>query len=138
MNVLVDTSVWSLALRRKRPPDHPHVAELAELIKEGRATIIGAIRQEVLSGIRSRTDFDRLRGHLRAFPDLPVSTEDHERAAELLNACRARGIQGSNADVLLCAVAERYGMELLTTDEDFRRFAHVVPLVLRQPREIRG
>ncbi len=65
MKVLVDTSVWSLALRR-RSPAHPAATELRRLIVAGRAALIGAIRQEVLSGIRDPTAFDQLRDHLRA------------------------------------------------------------------------
>ena len=132
MNVLVDTSVWSMALRRKGGTDHPAVGALADLIRDGRAAIVGPIRQELLSGIRHRADFDRLRERLRDFPDLPVGTEDHERAAEHFNTCRAKGIQGSNTDFLLCAIAERYHVSILTTDVDFRAFARVLPIQLHR------
>ena len=58
MNILVDTSVWSLALRRKteslNATERFLVAELSELIREGRARLVGLVRQELLSGIFGR------------------------------------------------------------------------------------
>lgn len=98
-----------------------------------RAELLGVIRQELLSGIRDSTQFEKLRGRLRAFPDLPVTTADHERAAEFFNLCRAQGIQGSNTDFLICAVAERQQIPILTTDDDFGLFAKHLPIVLHSP-----
>lgn len=134
MNVLVDTGVWSQALRRRQIVESPSVLELRELIREGRAHVIGPVRQEVLSGIREKAQFDRLRAHLRELPDLPVRTADHERAAEFFNVCRSRGVQGSNTDFVICAVAERYGLAILTTDGDFPLFAPHLPIQLHAPR----
>ena len=107
MNVLVDTCVWSLALRRPQGASEPAAVELGELIGEGRALILGLIRQELLSGVRTQPQFDSLRRHLRAFPDLRIETADHEDAARLFNQCRAKGLQGSSIDFLICAVAAR-------------------------------
>jgi len=134
MKVLVDTSVWSLALRRKQVSEDPAALELRQLIRLGRAHLIGPIRQEVLSGIREKAQFDRLRDHLREFPDLPVQTADYERAAEFFNLCRARGVQGSNTDFVICAIAYRYGMAILATDSDFSLFAPHLPIQLHVPR----
>lgn len=134
MRVLVDTGVWSLALRRKQFSEDPAVPALRQLIHEGRAHLIGPIRQEVLSGIRERAQFERLRDHLRQFPDLPVETADHERAAEFFNVCRAHGIQGSNTDFMICAVAHRCGMPIFSTDGDFPLFVPHLPIQLHVPR----
>jgi predicted nucleic acid-binding protein len=134
VRVLVDTPVWSLALRRHSPAADSHVAEMTHLVQEGRVGIVGPIRQEILSGIRDRVAFDRLRDHLHAFPDEPLRTADYERAAEHFNACRAIGLQGSNTDFLLCAIAERCTMPILTTDADFARYAKVLPIRLHTPR----
>jgi predicted nucleic acid-binding protein len=134
MKVLVDTSVWSLALRRKAPTD-PAVDVLRRLITAGRAAIVGPIRQEILSGIREQAAFDRLRDHLASFLDEPIVTADYEQAAAFFNVCRQRGLQGSNTDFLLCAVSIRHRMPLLTTDDDFPRYAKVLPLDLH-PRHM--
>jgi len=130
VRVLVDTSVWSLALRRRAAVRDTAVETLRTLIDEGRVAIIGPIRQELLSGIRDAATFERLRHHLSAFPDEPLDTADFERAAEHFNMCRAQGIQGSNADFLICASAERRSLPVLTTDLDFRRYAGILPIVL--------
>ena len=129
MKVLVDTSVWSLALRR-RAPSHRAVDELRRLVAAGRAAIVGPIRQELLSGVREAAAFDQLRDRLASFPDEGLDTGDYERAARYFNACRAKGVQGSNTDFLLCAVSFGRRMPLLTTDDDFARYAKVIPLVL--------
>ena len=130
MKVLVDTSVWSLALRRQSRLQDPAVQELRSLVDEGRVAMIGPIRQELLSGIRTPESVERLRDHLRPFADEKLEEADYELAATHFNTCRAKGVQGSNTDFLICAVAERRKMPILTTDADFRRFADVLPVTL--------
>jgi predicted nucleic acid-binding protein len=134
VNVLVDTPVWSLALRRKKDQDSPFRGELQELIGEGRAVVIGPIRQELLSGVKVAEQFELLRERLRAFPDLPLTTADYEDAASFYDQCRSRGIQGSNTDFLLCAVSHSHGLSILTTDGDFGHYARVLPITLHAPR----
>lgn len=131
MKVLVDTPIWSLALRRKHRPENASVqAELASLIVDGRVAMIGPIRQELLSGIKERPHFDRLREHLRPFSDIEITSDDYEEAALFFNRCRAKGIQGSNTDFLICAVAARNDFSIFTTDDDFTHFAKVLPIAL--------
>ncbi|WP_449418134.1 PIN domain-containing protein [Phormidium nigroviride] len=123
MNVLVDSSVWSLALRRNTTNYAIAIVNiLRDLIADGRVVLLGAIRQEVLSGVRYKEQFSRLQEYLRAFPDLELATEDYELATEFFNTCRSNGVQGSNTDFLLCAVAHRRGYSIFTTDKDFENF----------------
>lgn len=129
MNVLVDTSVWSLALRRSVTV-HPMGRVLRNLIVDGRAAIIGPIRQELLSGIKLKQQFDALCTRLQAFPNIALESEDHEEAARFFNTCRSSGIQGSNTDFLICAVAVRREMPIFTTDKDFALFAERLPILL--------
>jgi predicted nucleic acid-binding protein len=134
VNVLVDTSVWSLALRRARRIDDAVPRELAELIQEGRVVLIGPVRQELLSGIKLKPQFDQLREHLRPFPNLELESADYEDAAAAYNRCRERGIQGSNTDFLICAVAIRRDLAIFTTDGDFKHFARALRFELHQVR----
>ncbi|HEY2411112.1 MAG TPA: PIN domain-containing protein [Pirellulaceae bacterium] len=106
--------------------------ELADLIAAERAAVIGPIRQELLSGIKSEEQFDLVRDRLRAFPDVRLTRGDYELAAGFFNHCRAAGVQGSNTDFLICAVANRRSMAVFTTDQDFTLFANVVPIVLHE------
>lgn len=134
MNVLVDTSVWSRALRRARRVDDAIARELAELIQEGRVVMIGPVRQEILSGIKAKSQFEQLREHMRAFPDLELDSSDYEEAAAAYNRCRERGIRGSSTDFLICAIATRRDLSIFTTDGDFRHFARVLRFDLHQVR----
>lgn len=134
MRILVDTSVWSLALRRPIPDAIPEVAELSELIRESRVHMIGPVRQELLSGIKNQVQYRKLRDHLRAFPDLELTGNDYEKAAEFHNICRGKGIQGSNIDFLICAIAAQRKIPIFTTDNDFSFFQQYLPVSLHSPR----
>lgn len=138
MNVLIDTSVWSRALRRKNEDLNANerllVSELSELIREGRARLIGLVRQELLSGIRATEQYEKLRVHLRSFPDELVDTSDYEEAAKVGNRCRAKGVVVSIVDILLCAVAIKRQWAIFTTDPDFSNYAKVLPLRIHTPR----
>jgi hypothetical protein len=134
MKVLVDTSVWSLALRRRSPEANGDVRELVELINEQRVVMIGPVRQELLSGIRDHAQYENLRDRLRAFPDLEMTTRDFERAAEFFTLCRGKGVQGTNADFLICAVAANHHLAILTADRDFLRFTEHLPIMLHSWR----
>jgi predicted nucleic acid-binding protein len=135
MRVLVDTSVWSEALRRRKKTEPDVVREFRSLILEHRVDIIGPIRQELLCGLREDSQFEKLEKHLAPFPDISLETADHVMAAKFFNTCRARGVQGSNTDFLICAVAVRRQLAVYTTDKDFPLFAKHLPIVLH---EIRG
>ena len=132
MNVLVDTSAWSLALRRKNESLNRNeriiVAELSELIQEGRARLVGLVRQELLSGIKTAEQYEKLKLYLRAFSDEVVDTSDYEEAAKAGNHCRAKGVVVSIVDILLCAIAIKRGWAIFTTDPDFSSYARVLPL----------
>ena len=132
MNLLVDTPVWSLALRRKHsdlsPREDRVTQALAEVIRDGRAQLVGVVRQELLSGIREEARFRKLRDYLRAFDDPPLETGDYEEAAHMHNRCRARGIAGSAIDFLICAIASRRNWQIFTTDQDFERYRRVLGL----------
>ncbi len=134
MKVLVDTSIWSLVLRREASKDHELAKELSELIKEVRVQIIGPIRQEILSGIKSQKQFGKLRLYLSEFPDLSLETVDYEKAAEFFNINRKNGIQGSNTDFLICSAAYHRDLEIFTADKDFEQFQEHIPIKLYIPR----
>jgi len=137
MNVLIDTTIWSLAFRKKSNTNiEIKIGKfLTELIQDGRVKIIGPIRQEVLSGIALPNDFHKLQKKLAAFEDLPITTEDYERAAEIFNLCRKKGIQGSHIDFLICAVAEHNHLSLFTLDKDFTFYKKHCRLMLFKNHE---
>jgi len=132
MNILVDTSIWSLAFRRKElsKDESKIIASLSELVKELRTVMIGPIRQEILSGISDIKIFEELQDKLSAFPDHLIETKDYETAARFYNKCRKNGIQGSHIDFLICAVASNNGFPVLTLDKDFLHYKKYLPINL--------
>ncbi len=135
--VLVDTPVWSLALRR-RTVDLSHsdrrlTQTLYELIQQHRVLLLGPTRQEVLSGIREETQFQRIRDYLRDFPNVNLESADYEEAAHISNQCRGAGIAGSLVDMLICAVSLRHNCEIFTTDQDFVQYKCVLHIRMLNP-----
>ena len=131
MSVVVDTSVWSLALRRQSPSHNVHTEKLRMLLKQGRPIVLpGVVLQEVLQGIRDPADFENVRQHLDVFPLLELSRDDYVAAAELRNSCHAQGVQASTIDFQIAAACVRNDCALLTADQDFEHIARVSTLQL--------
>jgi len=136
MQLLVDTSVWSIALRRKtrNAEEKSIVNELEDLINNLQVIMIGPVRQELLSGIADNKQFELLKTQLTVFEDLPISTEEYERAAFFYNTCRANGIQGSHVDFLICSVAANHKLPIFTVDRDFHSYAEYLPIIIHPGR----
>jgi predicted nucleic acid-binding protein len=132
MRILIDTPIWSKAFRRKKikSEDKNIVDSLKYLIDEFMEVIIGPIRQELLSGISDEVSFNDLKEKMKGFNDFPIETIDYESAAEYSNICRRNGIQGSNTDFLICAIAVRNNFEIFTMDDDFNHYKKYIPIRL--------
>jgi predicted nucleic acid-binding protein len=134
VSVLVDTPIWSVALRRRRADlsanDQQVVLTLQALAERGEVELIGLVRQEVLSGISDQNRFQDIRERLRVFPDTTLTSADFEEAASLSNRCRRSGIASSTADMLICAVALRNDWQIFSTDRDFVHYAKAIPIRL--------
>ncbi len=128
--VLVDTCIWSLALRRKTFENESVSIELTTLICSEQAKIIGPIRQEILSGYSNFEQYEKLRDKLTYFPNEEIKDVDFICAAEFSNSCRKKGIQGSHIDYLICAVAHRTNMKIYTNDKDFNFYSKHLPIEL--------
>lgn len=138
MKVLVDTDVWSEALRRKKGKKSIYVDEMIDLIQEGRVLIIGPIRMEILSGIRDQAIFDAFSERLAAFVDQDVPSEVYVLAARFFNLCRSKGIRGSNTDFLICACSAHWNTPILSKDKDYRLYQRYLPIELIEPRKRKG
>ena len=133
MKVLVDTSVWSLALRRPKnipiaPAQQATINALADLVRDGRAVLIGAIRQELLCGIKTQSQFEALRDSLMAFEDVTLPSSVYASAAQAFNTCRANGVQGSHTDFLICAAALHEQLPIFSLDGDFEMYQRWLPI----------
>ena len=131
MSLVVDTSVWSLALRRGSPSPDPQLVKLATALTQRQPIVLlGVILQEVLQGIRDESRFEALRSYLQAFPLLALDRADYVAAAQYWNLCKSNGVQVSTADIQIAAACIDHGCELLTCDQDFQHIAKHCPLRL--------
>lgn len=124
MSTFVDTSVWSLALRRDAPPPGPQVRWLERALGTGEAIYTtGLVLQELLQGFAGPTARDDIVDRLAALPLVIPDREDHVHAAELRNECRRNGVQIGAIDALLAQICIRHELRMLSTDADFERIA---------------
>lgn len=131
MRVLVDTSVWSLALRRGGPAEDPAVVRLQEFLDSGEDLFLSSlILQEILQAFRSEAMASRVASHLEPFPLLPAVAEISLAAASLYKLCKEKGLGASTIDCHIAASAIENGCQLLTTDRDFAQMTTVSPLRL--------
>ncbi len=131
MIVLVDTSVWSLSLRKDGPASHHAVKKLERLLLDSQnIVLIGIILQEILQGFKHDRTFIKITNYLDAFPLLPVSRNDFVAAAKLRRQAAAKGITLSTPDCQIAAAAINHRCHLLTTDKDFFPIADWAPLQL--------
>ena len=135
MKVIVDTDVWSEALRRTKGKKSIYVDELIDLIQEGRLEMIGPIRLEVLSGIRDQETFEAFSERLSAFDDRIIPSEVYVLAARFFNLCRSKGIQGPNTDFVICACSVHWSLPILSKDKDYRLYRKHLPIELIEPRK---
>lgn len=130
MKVLVDTNIWSMALRCKANVNNKDVDKLKALILSNQVVMIGPVRQELLSGIASEEGFYKLNVSLEVYDDFPILRHDYITAARFYNLCRRQGVQGSMTDFLICAVAVNNDMRIYTNDMDFHNFSKHLPIKL--------
>lgn len=131
MSLFVDTSVWSLALRRDGPPSSAEVHELVRAIEAGEELLTtGLVLQELLQGFSGPRNRAQILDRFAALPLLVPDRRDHIDAAELRNTCRRRGIQLGTIDALLAQLCLRHDLIMLTTDGDFSLIAEHCALKL--------
>ncbi len=131
--VVVDTSVFSLFLRRNQQLDDAYLALFHDFFEKDQIVLLGSVYQELLSGIRHQEQFDRLADILNGFDIVLATVADHQEAARFYNICRRNGVQGSAIDLLICAMANRRNHQILTLDADFALYAQYLPINLIQP-----
>ena len=131
MSLFVDTSVWSLALRRDQPAECPEVELLKQSLERGDLiATTGLILQELLQGFEGARAKEKILEDFTALPFIAPEIEDHVNAASLRNLCRRKGLQIGTIDALIARLCIRYNLELLTTDKDFKGIARCCPLRL--------
>jgi predicted nucleic acid-binding protein len=130
VKILVDTPIWSYALRSMNNAFQAEIDTLTSLIRDQRALIIGPIRQEILSGYSDLRKYLTVKEKLSYFTNTPIFDTDYELAAEFSNKCRIKGVQGSHIDFLICAVAKRMDVPIFTNDNDFANYQNLISIKL--------
>jgi predicted nucleic acid-binding protein len=131
--VVVDTSVFSLFLRRGQTLENEYLDLFLDLFERNQIVLLGIVYQELLSGIRHEEQFRRLADILEGFNIEYAGQDDHLEAATYYNLCRSKGVQGSNADFLICAMSAKRDHHILTLDADFDYYAEHLPIRLLKP-----
>ena len=134
MSLLVDTSVWSLALRRDAELNRLEVVALRNaLLGTDQVFSTGFVLQELLQGFSGPKARDSILERFTALAFIEPDRQDHIEAAEIRNACRRHGVQIGTIDALLIQLSRRNDLELLTTDNDFRSARHFIEFNLWVP-----
>ena len=124
MSLFVDTSVWSLALRRDQPAGSAEVGMLIQALEGGDALFTtGLVLQEILQGFAGPKSHGHIVERFSALPLIVPDRDDHIQAAELRNHCRRKGVQIGTIGALLAQLCIRHDLTMLTTDKDFTRVA---------------
>ena len=131
MSLFVDTSVWSLALRRDAPPEGSEVGRLREALAGGETVYTtGLVLQELLQGCRGPRAEALIVDRFEAIAMIVPSRGDHIAAARLRNQCRRQGIQIGTIDALLAQLSIGHKLAMLSTDRDFSHIADCTELRL--------
>ena len=121
MSLLVDTSVWSLALRRDAELHVLEVVALRDaLLGTDQVFSTGLVLQELLQGFAGPKARESILKRFTALAFIEPGRQDHVEAAEIRNACRRNGVQIGTIDALLIQLSRKHDLQLLTTDNDFR------------------
>lgn len=129
--ILVDTSVWSLALRRDTEAREPEVQALKDaLLGDDVVVTTGLVLQELLQGFSGPKAQTQIVQRFAALPLIQPDRDDHVAAAGIRNACRRAGIQIGTIDAVLAQLCIRHALSLLTTDRDFVHAAKHCPLAI--------
>ena len=132
--IFVDTSVWSLFLRRDGERQEAQVTRLRTALESGESIFTtGIVLQEILQGVGNPRSTDLILEHFSAIPCITPQRADHVDAATLRNSCRRSGWQIGTIDALIAQLCIRHGLLLLTTDQDFLRIKNISGLRVWQP-----
>jgi predicted nucleic acid-binding protein len=135
LNLFVDTSVWSLTLRRDAPESIPEVVALTRAVDVGDPIYTtGFVLQELLQGFAGPKARDLILDKLSALPSINPDRRDHVEAAGIFVTCRQAGVQIGTIDALIAQLCIRHSLTLLSSDADFARIAKHTSLQLWQGR----
>ncbi len=138
MTLLVDTSVWSLALRRDVEGDHVEVHKLKDALAGADVVVTtGLVLQELLQGFSGAKAGEQIVERFSSLALIQPDRDDHIAAAHLRNLCRRAGVQIGSIDALIAQLCVRHELVLLSTDKDFVHAAKHCKLKVWTPKAVK-
>ncbi len=115
--VLIDTSAWIFALKKSF---HPLVKERIEkILMESDVAINGMIELELLAGVKTEKEFERLKSRLDALYYIETDRSLWDYASKLAVQLKRKGVNVPYADILIAASAMQEKAILVHTDSHF-------------------
>lgn len=127
--ILLDTSVWIFALRKE---PRPFLKEKVDsLLKEDLIVITPLIQLELLGGVSTAKEFERLKRRLEALFNIEITKTHWAKAAHLAFQLRRKGLTVPYTDIILSAVAIVEKIVLGHADAHFDLIAKHTPLKVK-------
>ncbi len=124
--VLIDTSAWIFALRKEYVPEIKDRVD--QLLKENLVVITGIIKLEILTGTKSKSEYQRLKKRLTALDNIGTNENIWDTAFELAFNLRRKGLTIPHTDILIAACALYEDCILIHADNHFDLIAQHVGL----------
>ena len=123
---LIDTSVWLFALRKEFIPEIKD--RVASLLQEDHVFTTGIVNLELLSGTKSKSEYQRLKNRLDALENIRTDEVVWDLACDLGYKIRRKGLTIPHTDILIAAGALSEECILLHADNHFDLIAEHVNL----------
>jgi len=119
--ILVDTTIWIEFFRGKtKIADH-----LEMFLKENTAWTCGVVMFEVLQGIKSEGEKNKVLNVLAGLPYLEMTKELWQRVAELSKSLKKKGVNLPLSDIFISAIAIENDLPIYTLDNHFEQIPGV-------------
>jgi predicted nucleic acid-binding protein len=115
--VLIDTSAWIEALRKKG--DAKVRAEVDLALRNGKARLTEPVLVELFHGANGNSEIDFLINLRESIPILSCDSQCYDKAIQIAQHSRKKGITVSSMDILIFSVAKIYGATVISKDRHF-------------------
>ena len=123
---LVDTSAWILALRKSYLPVVKD--RIDHLLKEDTVLTTGIIKLELLGGVKTQKEFNRLKSRLDVLEEVQMDESLLNSAYTFAFDLRRAGLTIPSTDILIAACAMEAQAILIHADAHFDLIAGQFPL----------
>ena len=115
--VLIDTSAWIEALRKKG--DAKVRGEVDFVLRNGQARLSEPVLVELFHGANGSSEITFLKNLKDSIPILSCQSDCYEMAIHIAQLSRKKGITVSSMDILIFSVAKFYDAKLISKDRHF-------------------